>query len=95
MTEDEFRASLALPAPPALSAPLRALWRDAKGDWDGAHEIVAASDEADAMWVHAYLHREDGDLGNAGYWYARAGRAPAQGLLAEEFAAMLAVLLGR
>lgn len=93
MTLFEFRASLAASAPPPLSPPLLALWRDAKGDWDGAHEGVAASSAPDAMWVHAYLHRAEGDLGNARYWYARAGHAPATGPLSEEFEAILAALL--
>lgn len=93
MTEDEFKASLETAAPPALPPPLLALWHDARGDWDGAHKCVDTSGEADAMWVHAYLHRKEGDLGNAGYWYARAGKAPAQGSLQGERDAILAALL--
>ena len=56
-------------------APLAALWWAAKGEWDKAHEIVQDEDDADAAWVHAYLHRVEGDLGNAGYWYRRAGKS--------------------
>jgi hypothetical protein len=93
MTEDEFKTSLAAATPPALPPPLLALWHDAKGDWDGAHKCVDTSGEADAMWVHAYLHRKEGDLANARYWYARAGRPPATGPLETEFAAILAALL--
>jgi hypothetical protein len=93
MTEDEFRASLAAATPPALSPPLLALWRDAKGNWDGAHRCVDTRDDAPSMWVHAFLHRKEGDLGNARYWYARAGRPPATGPLETEFAAILAALL--
>lgn len=93
MTPAEFRASLAAPTPPALPAPLLALWREAKDDWHGAHESVTALDGQDAMWVHAYLHRKEGDLSNARYWYARAGRAPAQSSLEDEFAAILQALL--
>jgi hypothetical protein len=93
MTEDEFKASLAAATPPALPPPLLALWHDAKSDWDGAHKCVDTSGEADAMWVHAYLHRKEGDLGNADYWYARAGKAPARGALETEVAAILAALL--
>lgn len=93
MTEDEFRASIAAATPPALSPPLLALWRDAKGDWDGAHRCVDTRDDIPSMWVHAFLHRKEGDLGNARYWYSRTGKTPAQGLLEEEFAAILAALL--
>jgi hypothetical protein len=93
MTKDEFRASLAAATAPALSPPLLALWRDAKGDWDGAHKCVDTRDDALSMWVHAYLHRKEGDLGNARYWYARAGRALPQASLEQEFAAILAALV--
>ncbi|MBY6242290.1 hypothetical protein [Methylosinus sp. Sm6] len=93
MTPEEFEASLAAATPPALEPPLLALWRDARGEWNLAHECVGARDDALSMWTHAYLHREEGDLGNARYWYARAGRAPAQGPLAEEFAEILCALL--
>ena len=81
-------------APPeGLSPPLLGLWWDRRGDWTRAHEAVAA-DEAgrDSAWVHAYLHRREGDAGNAGYWYCRAGRpVPTAGLDAEwhEIAAAL------
>ena len=58
--------------PPDLSAPLAALWWAAKSDWDQAHKIVQDESSREAAWVHAYLHRVEGDLGNAGYWYRRA-----------------------
>ncbi|HUR58936.1 MAG TPA: hypothetical protein VM029_14580 [Opitutaceae bacterium] len=62
-------------APPAGAAPLvQALWHDARGDWDKAHQCAQDVQDRDGSWVHAYLHRKEGDLGNAGYWYARAGR---------------------
>ena len=76
-----FEASLASDSPPAsLSRPLLALWHLAKGDWNRAHG-VAQEDEVDreCAWVHAHLHRVEGDLGNAGYWYRRAGRPVATG----------------
>lgn len=94
MTPAQFHASLAADAPPALSPPLLALWKNAKGDWDGAHKCVDTSSEPDAMWAHAFLHRAEGDLDNARYWYGRAGRPPATGPLEEEFEAILAALLG-
>ncbi len=96
MTLAEFRASLAAPEPPAGFAPaLAALWRDAKGDWDGAHDLAQAADGRDGDWVHAYLHREEGDAGNAGYWYRRAGKPAAHGAIAEEWAAIAEMLLAR
>lgn len=96
MTPEEFEASLAASAPPAgLGGPLEALWLAAKGDWRRAHAIVQR-DEADPAhaWVHAHLHREEGDLANAGYWYRRAGRPVAEGDIARERRAIAKVLLG-
>lgn len=73
---DLFRHSLELTAPPAeLTLYLRVLWLDSKGDWEGAHDIAQEIEDADGSWLHAYLHRKEGDLPNAGYWYHRAGRA--------------------
>lgn len=62
--------------PDGASGAVRALWRDARGDWDGAHAEAQADTGRDGSWVHAYLHRKEGDVGNAGYWYSRAGRKP-------------------
>jgi hypothetical protein len=95
MTLDEFTASLKDPTPPAqLSAVLRALWQDARGDWDAAHRIAQDVDDAQGAWVHAYLHRKEGDLGNAAYWYRRAGQPPASGSLQDEWARIFRDLLG-
>src|SRR3954471_15746788 len=71
----EFKRSLpqAVP-PPALSIYLKALWYDGKGDWKTAHDQVDSLEDATACWVHAYLHRKEGDIWNADYWYTRAGR---------------------
>ena len=81
-----FKQSLAKAAPPAdLSFALQALWWDAKGNWDKAHECAQERDDADGMRVHAYLHRKEGDLSNAGYWYRRCGASPFAGSLAEEW----------
>ncbi|MBC8039435.1 MAG: hypothetical protein H7Y06_02740 [Opitutaceae bacterium] len=60
--------------PAKLSLPLQALWHDARGDWERAHEVCQQAKSCEGDWVHAYLHRKEGDSGNAGYWYARAGR---------------------
>ncbi len=85
-------------APPAdLSLALQALWHDARGDWSRAHECAQADKGRDGAWVHAYLHRKEGDLGNAGYWYARASRKlPADRVtLDAEWAALARELLAR
>ncbi|MGI3903820.1 MAG: hypothetical protein ACRYGP_18310 [Janthinobacterium lividum] len=81
--------------PVGLSAPVRALWWDRKGDWPRAHEAVAADEDGrDAAWVHAYLHRREGDLGNARYWYGRAGRPVSSASLDAEWENIVAALLG-
>ncbi|HXQ80109.1 MAG TPA: hypothetical protein VN775_02265 [Opitutaceae bacterium] len=59
-----------------MSGALLALWHDARGDWAAAHESAQREETADGAWVHAYLHRKEGDAGNAAYWYRRAGRPP-------------------
>jgi len=72
MTFDQFRTSLSEPAPPAgLSPALLGLWLAGKGDWDRAHRTVQDDPGAEATWVHAHLHKQEGDLCNARYWYAR------------------------
>jgi hypothetical protein len=96
MTLDDFRASLAAAAPPAgLGPALAALWREAKGDWDGAHALAQADEGGDGDWAHAYLHRKEGDQGNAAYWYRRAGKPFARTSLAEEWADIAAALLAK
>ena len=89
-----FSQSLAGDAPPHnLAAPLTALWWAKKGDWDKAHRIVQDESGRDAAWVHAYLHRVEGDLDNAGYWYRQARRPAASSALLEEWEAIAAALL--
>ena len=91
----EFERSLEAPAPPAaLHLALQALWWDAKGDWDKAHECAQA-DEGDPScdWVHAYRHRKEGDASNAGYWYRRASKPVAKNPLAEEWRAIVQALI--
>ncbi|MBR0953004.1 hypothetical protein [Bradyrhizobium canariense] len=81
-----YIASLDDAAPaPDLSAPLAGLWWAAKGDWDQAHKIVQDESSREAAWVHAYLHRVEGDLGNAGYWYRQAGQPVATDSLEAEW----------
>jgi hypothetical protein len=91
MTVESFEAADA----GEFEGALLALWWDAKGDWARAHEIAQDVEGADGAWVHAYLHRREGDLSNAGYWYRRAGRRVATGDLRVEWEAMVGELLGR
>jgi hypothetical protein len=98
MSLDDFRdAAGREAAPPAgLSLALRALWHDARGDWESAHSAVQQDEQdRECAWGHAYLHRKEGDLGNAGYWYARAGRSmPARGAaLQDEWSEIARTLL--
>lgn len=73
-----------------------AIARCRRGDWDGAHELVNDEErDALAMWVHAWLHRIEGDLGNARYWYRKAGRAPFDGTIEAEREALLAAVEAR
>lgn len=96
MTIQDFRASTAAPAPPAdLDVTLQALWWDARGDWKRAHECVDSLSTPEAMAVHAYLHRKEGDAGNAGYWYARAGARFRRDSLDEEWTALAEALLSQ
>ncbi len=91
----DFKASLSADAPgPDLNPPLAALWWAAKGNWDQAHKIVQDESDTNSAWVHAYLHRVEGDLGNAGYWYRQAGKPVATASLQSEWEAMVAALLG-
>ena len=90
----DFRATLDEPAPPArLAPPLRALWHDARGHWQAAHALVQDDASDAAAHVHAYLHRKEGDLGNAHYWYRRAAQPPAAGSLDDEWRQIAARLL--
>ena len=89
MDLETFRASLAASAPPEAASPaIAALWWVGRGDWDRAHECAQSDDGREAAAAHAYLHRLEGDLSNARYWYARAGRAPPSGSLDAEWEAL-------
>ena len=79
----------------AFEGALLALWWDAKGDWVKAHEIAQDMESVDGAWVHAYLHRKEGDVGNAAYWYRRAGRRVAAGDLRLEWEGFVGEILGR
>lgn len=89
MSNDEFSTA----DPHTMSAPLAALWCAKQGDWARAHELVQSDPSADGAWVHAYLHRVEGDLSNAAYWYARAGQANTTGSLDDEWSTLVEQLL--
>jgi hypothetical protein len=91
MTLEEFSASDGA----GLSGALLALWWDSRGDWEKTHEVAQNVAGPDGAWVHAYLHRKDGDLGNAGYWYRQAGRAVEMGDSRLEWEGIVREMLGR
>jgi len=89
MRFEAFKASTSSGSePPDLSPELRALWLDGSGDWDAAHRLADDIGGTDGARVHAYLHRKEGDLSNARYWYRQAGRAPFDGTLDDEWTAL-------
>ena len=92
----EFRKSLSGRTPPAGSTELlEALWYEAHGNWERAHKIAQSQKGKAAAAVHAYLHRKEGDLSNADYWYERAGCERSRGPLEQEWQALAADLLSR
>ncbi|HEV2397189.1 MAG TPA: hypothetical protein VGS27_09640 [Candidatus Sulfotelmatobacter sp.] len=94
MTIYEFRQTLTASEPPAgLSLALAGLWWDAKGDWNRAHESAQQDEGAAGSWVHAYLHRKEGDQSNAAYWYGRAGKPVCGSSLESEWVSIATGLL--
>jgi hypothetical protein len=82
----DFEQSLNTSAPlPELSIYLQSLWYDGKGDWNKAHTIIQDIEDKNASWIHAFLHRKEGDISNADYWYSRAGRKRPDISLREEW----------
>jgi len=96
MKVDEFiRSTKEENEPPSgLSLTLQALWWDATDDWQKAHEIVQSDPSPNASWVHAYLHRREGDESNAAYWYSRAGKPVEKGSFVTEREHIASILLG-
>jgi hypothetical protein len=91
-----FESSLDATTPPAGATPsLRALWHGLRGDWKAAHEIIQAEDDQESAWVHAWLHRVEGDLANARYWYGRAGRPTADGEIRAEGLAIARAIIAK
>ncbi|MBA9075354.1 MULTISPECIES: hypothetical protein [Rufibacter] len=89
-----FQESLSEPMPPAgASVYLQALWHDAQGNWERAHELIQDLPDANAAWIHAYLHRQEGDLWNADYWYRRAGKKRPANTLQQEWEQLVQVFL--
>lgn len=96
MTAEELQGTLASSNPPAGLDPLvEALWWEAKGDWSHAHAIAQDIASPSASWVHAYLHRKEGDASNAGYWYRRAGKERAEQALETEWNEIVEALLAQ
>jgi len=95
MNLQQLRESLQNEQPPReLSAALAGLWWDAKGDWNRAHESAQQDEGPAGAWVHAYLHRKEGDSSNAGYWYGRAGKSPSGTPFDDEWTEIATALLG-
>lgn len=94
MTLQQFRDSLRGDEPPGgLSVALAGLWWDAKGEWTRAHQSAQQDEGPAGAWVHAYLHRKEGDSSNAGYWYGRAGKTPSRSSFEQEWAEITGALL--
>ena len=94
MKLDAYRKSLADDAPPAeINGILKAMWFAANGDWDKAHNLAQKDNSPTGAWVHAYLHRVEGDEGNAGYWYTRAGKPHSAVRLQTEWTEIVEALL--
>jgi hypothetical protein len=88
-----FNESLHANFPPELSVYLKALWFDAKDNWTSAHNLIDHLDDKKACWVHAYLHRKEGDISNADYWYNRAGKKRPSASLHEEWEQLVQTFL--
>ena len=95
MTFSEFKDSLKQSTPPSnLSDTLQALWYDAKGDWESAHNVAQEINTMQGSWIHAYLHRKEGDIGNASYWYRRANQPVSKKSLVDEWEEITNAMLG-
>ncbi len=91
---EAFKETLTADRPPgAASIYLQALWYDGKGDWNGSHELIQDLPDKNASWIHAYLHRKEGDIWNADYWYRKAGKKRPAVTLEEEWAQLVQAFL--
>jgi len=94
MKFEEFQKCLIDAGPPGnLSRYLQSLWYDGKGDWNRSHEIIQNIEDKTASWIHAYLHRKEGDIGNADYWYRRADKKRPDITLKEEWETIVKALM--
>lgn len=94
MTFEEYKKSLQeSQVPEQLSNPLKALWYEAQGNWEKAHDYAQAENDSESAWVHAYLHRKEGDTMNAQYWYTRASRSMPDMTLEQEWEKITKILL--
>jgi hypothetical protein len=93
MNLSTFTLSLQEKTPPNVSVYLTALWYDAKDNWKAAHDLIDHLEDKTACWVHAYLHRKEGDIGNADYWYARAGKKRPSTCLQQEWEQLVITLI--
>lgn len=86
MDYDQFIGSLSAAQPPQdLSPVLLSLWYDGKQDWESAHHVAQDIPGPNGSWIHAYLHRKEGDLFNARYWYRQAGKEEPASSLEDEW----------
>jgi hypothetical protein len=96
MTLEEFKKTLDNDDPPVeLDKTLHALWFDGKGDWNKAHNIAQSITNSSGSWIHAYLHRKEGDLSNSSYWYSRAGKKMPDFTLQEEWNNLVSEFLNK
>ncbi len=94
MTFQDFKSTLHQTSPPSEISPLlKALWFDARGEWDKAHDVAQEVNTTEGSWIHAYLHRKEGDLGNAAYWYHKAKQPVCNKTLSEEWEEIVIALL--
>lgn len=94
MTLSSFKESLLQNDPPQnASVYLKALWYDAKGQWEQSHKLIQDVDDVSASWIHAYLHRKEGDTANADYWYRHAGKKRPSVSLEEEWVTIVTALI--
>lgn len=95
MTLEEFRKSTNHSEPPKVSVLLLSLWHDARGDWEKSHSLAQDVNTPEGLWVHAYLHRKEGDKFNAQYWYNRVNRKMPDYSLEEEWKELAQALLNK
>jgi hypothetical protein len=94
MSYEEFKATLTQNAPPeGLNDLLKAMWYDGKGNWNASHDVAQEIHTKEGSWIHAYLHRKEGDLGNASYWYSKAGKPVTKVSLDEEWEELVRAFL--